>query len=121
MKRLSDFKVVLDRVRVSISRNAKTLDFGCGAGAAIYALLDQGYANVSGYDISDYVKLRDPADRSRFHHTSPLKLRLPGVDPLSWTLFNDGIREVHDAPQSRRIPAGIPAEVERAGRLGSQS
>ncbi len=38
-----------------------------------------------------------------------------GVDPLSWTLFNDGIREVHDAPQSRCIPAGIPAEDGRAG------
>jgi hypothetical protein len=38
-----------------------------------------------------------------------------GVDPLSWTLFNDGIREVHDAPQSRCIRAGIPAEDGRAG------
>lgn len=30
-------------------------------------------------------------------------------------------REVHDAPQSRCIPAGIPAEADRAGRLRAQS
>src|SRR5712691_4761802 len=46
---------------------------------------------------------------------SPTLMPAFGVDPLSWTLFNDGIREVHDAPQSRCIPAGIPAEDGRAG------
>ena len=93
MRLLSDFQAVLDRIGVSIPKNAKILDFGCGAGAAVYALLDQGYSNVSGYDVSDYVKLRHPADRSRFHHTSPLELRLPFDDNTFDLILSDQVFE----------------------------
>lgn len=35
-------------------------------------MLDQGYSETVGYDIKDYLKLRDPTDRSRFTIGSPL-------------------------------------------------
>jgi SAM-dependent methyltransferase len=57
---------ILAKCGITIPNDAAILDFGCGAGRTVYTLLDQGYRNVSGYDIKDYLKLRNPADRSRF-------------------------------------------------------
>lgn len=87
------FSGVLERIGVSIPKDAKILDFGCGAGATVYALLDEGYSNVSGYDVLDYVELRDPADRSRFHHTSRLELRLPFADNTFDLILSDQVFE----------------------------
>lgn len=50
-----------------VHKDARILDYGCGAGGRVYELFDAGYTNASGYDVLDYLKLRDPADRSRFH------------------------------------------------------
>src|SRR5450755_214134 len=57
---------ILDKLGVQLTKDICALDFGCGAGRTVYSLLDQGYANVVGYDIKDYLELRDPADRARF-------------------------------------------------------
>lgn len=57
---------ILVRLGVELPRDARILDFGCGAGQMVYRFVDAGYANVFGYDVADYVDLRDPADRPRF-------------------------------------------------------
>jgi SAM-dependent methyltransferase len=49
-----------------LAHDAKILDFGCGAGSTVYALLDHGFVNTVGFDITDYPKLRAPEDRMRF-------------------------------------------------------
>lgn len=56
----------LARFGITIPKTAHILDFGCGAGRTVYSLSEQGYTNTVGYDIKDYLSLRDPADRSRF-------------------------------------------------------
>ncbi len=52
---------------ISVQKESRILDYGCGAGGRVYQLMDAGYPNASGYDVLDYLKLRDPADRKRFH------------------------------------------------------
>jgi SAM-dependent methyltransferase len=52
---------------IPVHKDARILDYGCGAGGRVYELLDAGYVHASGYDVLDYLKLRDPADRERFH------------------------------------------------------
>jgi SAM-dependent methyltransferase len=71
---------IFEKLGVHIPMDAKILDFGCGAGCMVYSLLDQGYTNVYGYDVKDYLKLRDPADLSRFHISSHLDIKLPYDD-----------------------------------------
>lgn len=50
-----------------VPTDARILDYGCGAGHRVYELLDAGYPHAEGYDVVDYLALRDPADRTRFH------------------------------------------------------
>jgi SAM-dependent methyltransferase len=57
---------ILEKLGVKLTSNSSILDFGCGAGGTVYSLLDLGYTNVVGYDVRDYLELRDPSDRSRF-------------------------------------------------------
>jgi SAM-dependent methyltransferase len=61
------FDQALERLGVQIPKSANILDFGCGDGTNVYRLLDAGYTNVYGCDIKDFLKLRDPEDRSRFY------------------------------------------------------
>jgi SAM-dependent methyltransferase len=53
--------------QISVPKSARILDFGCGAGQRVYQLIDAGYVEAIGYDVSEYLKLRDPGDRWRFH------------------------------------------------------
>jgi SAM-dependent methyltransferase len=57
---------VLERKGVVVPKDAAILDFGCGAGATVYDVLDRGYTNVFGFDVVDYLNLRDESDRARF-------------------------------------------------------
>jgi hypothetical protein len=57
---------ILAKFGITISKEALILDFGCGVGRTVYSLLDQGFINAVGYDIRDYLSLRDPNDRSHF-------------------------------------------------------
>lgn len=61
------FDQALKMLGIEIPKSAKILDFGCGDGTNVYRLLDAGYTNVYGCDIKDFLKLRDPEDRSRFY------------------------------------------------------
>jgi ubiquinone/menaquinone biosynthesis C-methylase UbiE len=42
------------------------LDFGCGSGRHVYEYLDAGYQNIFGYDVKQYLDLRDESDANRF-------------------------------------------------------
>lgn len=88
---------ILDRVipilGITISKSAKILDFGCGAGGNVYKLLDRGYSGVAGYDVQDYVELRDPGDRSRFDISPRLDLRLPYEDDTFDVVLSDQVFE----------------------------
>jgi SAM-dependent methyltransferase len=57
---------LLQHLGIEIPKNSRILDFGCGAGNAVYAMMDQGFTRVIGYDVKDYLELREPADRDRF-------------------------------------------------------
>jgi hypothetical protein len=52
---------------IPVHKHSRILDYGCGADGRVYELLDAGYEHASGYDVLDYLKLRDPADLNRFH------------------------------------------------------
>jgi SAM-dependent methyltransferase len=47
--------------------HASILDVGCGAGATVYTFVDHGFTNTAGFDVRDYLNLRAPEDRPRFH------------------------------------------------------
>lgn len=57
---------ILQKLGVSLSNDARILDFGCGAGSTVYSLIKQGYVNTVGYDVKDYLVLQNPDDRTRF-------------------------------------------------------
>lgn len=61
---------ILQDMGIILSPDARILDFGCGGGAAVYAYLDQGYGNVYGYDIQNYLSLKNPQDADRFFFTT---------------------------------------------------
>src|SRR5436853_5533472 len=58
--------VLCEAKGIPILKDARILDYGCGAGRHVYDLLDAGYSHAVGYDVVDYLALRDPADRTRF-------------------------------------------------------
>jgi methylase of polypeptide subunit release factors len=43
---------------LTLSKDARILDFCCGAGADAYRFCDRGYANTHAYDVRDYVDRR---------------------------------------------------------------
>lgn len=77
MKRRS---AILNLLGTRLPKEAYILDFGCGAGRAVYSLLDQGYTNTVGYDVKDRLELRDPDDRYRFYIGDHAGGRLPFED-----------------------------------------
>ena len=58
-------RILRDR-GIELSKQDAILDFGCGSGRHVYEHLDHGYENIFGYDVQQYLDLRDPADASRF-------------------------------------------------------
>ena len=57
---------ILQESGIQLRPESMILDFGCGSGRHTYEHLDCGYQNVFGYDIQNYVQLRDPSDIARF-------------------------------------------------------
>ena len=57
---------ILRRHGISLPKDARILDFGCGSGRHTYEYLDAGFARTTGFDVKDYVRLRDPQDRRYF-------------------------------------------------------
>jgi SAM-dependent methyltransferase len=86
---------------IPVHKNATILDYGCGAGRRVYELLDAGYANACGFDVLDYLELRDPSDRRRFY-VAP-DGRIPLADASVDFIFSDQVFEhVLDQPLAWR-------------------
>ncbi len=91
---------ILKDMEVLPSLNAKILDFGCGSGAAVYAYLDRGYENVYGYDIQNYLNLRNSQDASRFIF-SPEELAACR-ESFDFIFSNQVLEHIIDYPQTLR-------------------
>jgi len=112
---MREFEKLLSRIGVTIPKDARILDFGCGAGGTVYALLDRGYTQVYGYDIQDYLKLREPGDREkRFRIGARQELRLPFDDATFDLIISDQVFE-HVMDQ-----VAIWKELHRVTRPGGQ-
>lgn len=59
-------KFILQRYGIVLNKNANILDFGCGAGRHTYEYLDAGYDRVVGFDVQNYVRLREQTDSEHF-------------------------------------------------------
>jgi len=88
-----DIKLIETLVGHEIPKTARILDFGCGSGKNVYVLLDQGFTNVSGYDVRDCLELRDEADRRLFQVSPRTNLRLPFDDNTFDLIFSDQVFE----------------------------
>lgn len=62
-----------------IAQDARVLDLGCGAGHTVYAYRDAGF-DCCGFDIKDYLSLRDESDRRHFSIGFDEGNRLPFSD-----------------------------------------
>lgn len=101
---------------IPIPKDARILDFGCGAGRRVYELLDAGYPHAAGYDVVDYLALRDPTDRARFHIGPDGHVPVP--DATFDFVFSDQVFEhVMDQPTAFREivrilkPGGVSVHV----------
>lgn len=106
---------ILRRLGFDLTPEARILDLGCGAGKTVYALRDAGYANVVGFDIKDYLALRDPRDRSLFTIGSPESTRLPYDDNSFDVVLSEQVLE-HVMDQ-----VGFLRELHRILRPGGYS
>jgi SAM-dependent methyltransferase len=83
---------VLETLGIKLSKTAKILDFGCGAGQTLKALLANGYVNTFGYDVQDGRTLLGD-DRSNITTGSLLDLRLPYADNTFDLIISDQVFE----------------------------
>ncbi len=84
---------ILEKAGFQFTKNARILDYGCGAGQTVYALLDAGYSNTAGFDLKDYLELRDPADRKHFFIGDTGTSRLPFADDSLDMITSDQVLE----------------------------
>lgn len=101
---------------IPVPRDARILDYGCGAGRRVYELLDAGYPHAEGYDVRDILALRDQADRVRFHIEPDG--HVPVADATFDCVFSDNVFEhVLDQPAAFREivrvlkPGGVSVHV----------
>lgn len=93
---LNRFISLLERNGAKLSSSDAILDFGCGAGSAVYALIDHGFPNTRGFDARDYVNRRLPDDGSRFRFGIS-QGRLPFESNSFDLIFSEEVFEhVHD-------------------------
>ena len=64
---LDRFINLLARNGEKVTPETAMLDFGCGEGSTVYALVDRGFTNTCGFDAVDRIKYRSPEDCRRFH------------------------------------------------------
>jgi len=57
---------ILDELGYSIDKSSQILEFGCGSGRHVYEYRDRGYINAYGFDIKNYVELRNAEDEAWF-------------------------------------------------------
>jgi SAM-dependent methyltransferase len=106
---------ILKRLGFHLTTETRILDLGCGAGGSVYALRDAGFVNAIGYDIKDYLKLRDPGDRSMFVIADPKAAGLPFDDDSFDLVISEQVME-HVMDQ-----VGMLRELHRILRPGGYS
>jgi SAM-dependent methyltransferase len=89
---------VLKDMGIALDHHSKILDFGCGTGSAVYAYLDEGFENVYGYDIENYLKLKDRKDDSRFFFSEDALLK--HRDSFDFIFSNQVFEHVMDYPRT---------------------
>ncbi|MBM4127878.1 MAG: class I SAM-dependent methyltransferase, partial [Nitrospira sp.] len=100
-----------------IADGARVLDLGCGAGRTVYAYRDAGF-DACGFDIKDYLSLRDESDRRHFSIGFDEGNRLPFADEQFDLVISEQVFEhVKDqAPLLRELhrimrPGGLSLHV----------
>ena len=74
-------EAILRRFGFTLDAESDILDFGCGSGRHTYEFVDAGYPKICGFDVADYVELRNEKDRDRFHFLeNPQEFELPFPD-----------------------------------------
>lgn len=88
---------ILQEKGITLNKTAHILDFGCGSGRHTYEFLDQGYKNCYGYDIKNYLTIRNKKEQSHFSFS---KNTLPFEDDTFDFIFSTQVFEhVMDYPQ----------------------
>jgi len=59
-------KLILNELGIETNEETYILEFGCGSGRHVYEYRDNGYKNIYGFDIKNYVELRDERDSTWF-------------------------------------------------------
>lgn len=97
---LNDF--ILRRHGFELDKDAHILDFGCGSGRHTYEYLDAGYRRVAGFDIQNYVELRQEADQQHFHFAARgTKFTLPFPDDhFDFIMSTSVFEHVLDQPET---------------------
>ncbi len=95
--------------------DAHILDLGCGSGKTVYSFVDEGYKNTVGFDIKDYLVLRQPSDRCRFFIAKPGETALPFPDNSFDFVFSQQVLE-HVMDQ-----VGLMRELHRVMKAGAGS
>ena len=107
-------RILRDR-RIELAKQDYILDFGCGSGRHVYEHIDHGYENIFGYDVQQYLDLRDPADASRFRLEETTSMtRIPFPDDYfdfvySYSVFEHVLEQEKSFREIRRVlkPGGV--------------
>ncbi|PND57589.1 hypothetical protein CRM90_11395 [Mycobacterium sp. ENV421] len=83
---------VLATLGVELPKEAKILDFGCGAGKTVNALRALGFVNASGYDVVEG-RHREGVDWEHIKEGTVLNLQLPYEDDTFDLVISDQVFE----------------------------
>jgi hypothetical protein len=77
---------ILDDSGITLSIDAWILDYGCGSGRHTYEYRDAGYGNTYGFDVKNYVDLRQPQDLMwfRFDQNQGPANSYPRMSAIPW-------------------------------------
>ncbi len=93
MRDIRTFERIFDRLGVVVSKEARILDFGCGAGDFVKLLREAGYVNAEGYDVTDGPSLLGHRRADYITTGTLLDLKLPFEDAQFDVVLSDQVCE----------------------------